>query len=315
MHRSRLAVLIFLLWPSVLAFGQDEELQKAPLPTGVILIKGAEPSASDSVTPIPESGVVNRTVYQNDYFGLTYRLPADWVQQYPGPPPSDSANYVLAQLEPSSSWKGSDKGTILITAQDLFFAGSSAASALEVIQYSRDKLPSYYDVDRAPTELKIAGRSFARFDYRSEVAGLHWYVFATEVRCHSVQFIFSSRDPQMLERLVAELGDMKWKEPSSAPVCIPGYASDQNVVQRVNAVITEHRASPMPVRIIIDRKGRVKHVHVINAFREQGRAITDALMQWTFKPLMQNGKAAEVETGILFGSSRVEKVKAASASR
>jgi hypothetical protein len=311
MIRSRLAAVMFLLCPWVLLFAQDEELQKAPLPTGVILVKGAEPSASDSVTPIPESGSVNRTVYQNDYFGLTYRLPADWVQQYPGPPPSDSANYVLAQLEPSSSFKGPDKGTILITAQDLFFAGSSAASAMELIQYIRDKLPSYYDVERSPTELKIAGRSFARFDYRSEVAGLHWYIFATEVRCHAVQFIFSSRDPEMLEQLVAELGNMKLKEPSSAPVCIPDYASDENVVQKVDAVITEHRASPMPVRIIIDRKGRVKHVHVISAFREQGRAITDALMQWTFKPFIQNGKAVEVETGILFGSSR----KAASASR
>ncbi|MGZ8853109.1 MAG: energy transducer TonB [Thermoanaerobaculia bacterium] len=313
--RSRLAAVILLLCPSVLLFGQDEELQKAPLPTGVILVKGAEPSTSDSVTPIPESGSVNRTIYQNDYFGLTYRLPADWVQQYPGPPPSDSANYVLAQLEPSSSFKGPDKGTIIITAQDLFFARSSAANAMEVIQYSRDKLPSYYDVERSPAELKIAGRSFARFDYRSEVAGLHWYVFATEVRCHAVQFIFSSRDAEMLERLVAELGNMKLKEPSSAPVCIPDYASDQNVVQKVDAVITEHRASPMPVRIIIDRKGRVKHVHVINAFREQGRAITDALMQWTFKPYMQNAKAVEVETGILFGSSRAEKLKADSASR
>ena len=313
--RGRLAAVMFLLCPSVLLFGQDEALQKAPLPTGVILVKGAEPSASDSVTPVPESGMVNRSVFQNDYFGLTYRLPADWVQEYPGPPPSDSANYVLAQLEPSSSFRGSDKGTILISAQDLFFAGSSAANAMEVIQYSRDKLPSYYDVERSPAELKIAGRSFARFDYRSEVAGLHWYVFATEVRCHAVQFIFNSRDPEMLERLVAELGNMKLKEPSSAPVCIPDYASDQNVVQKVDAVITDHRASPMPVRIIIDRKGRVKHVHVINAFREQGRAITDALMQWTFKPYMQNGKAVEVETGILFGSSRAEKLKADSASR
>lgn len=59
----------------------------------------------------------------------------------------------------------------------------------------------------------------------------------------------------------------------------------------------------MPVRIIIDRKGRVKHVHVLNAFHEQGRAITDALMQWTFKPFIHNGKPVEVETGVLFGSS------------
>jgi len=48
----------------------------------------------------------------------------------------------------------------------------------------------------------------------------------------------------------------------------------------------------------------MKHIHVISAFPEQSRIITDALMQWTFKPYLQNGQPVDVETGILFNSSR-----------
>jgi hypothetical protein len=42
---------------------------------------------------------------------------------------------------------------------------------------------------------------------------------------------------------------------------------------------------------------------VLSAFAEQSRVITDALMQWKFKPYVRNGQPAEVETGIAFGST------------
>jgi hypothetical protein len=57
----------------------------------------------------------------------------------------------------------------------------------------------------------------------------------------------------------------------------------------------------VPVRIIIDKEGRVKHIHFLSAFPDQAKAISDALGQWRFKPYRVNGKVVEVETGILFG--------------
>jgi hypothetical protein len=46
----------------------------------------------------------------------------------------------------------------------------------------------------------------------------------------------------------------------------------------------------------------VKHVHVISAFPEQSAALVGALRKWRFKPYLKNGKAVEIETGILFGA-------------
>jgi periplasmic protein TonB len=55
------------------------------------------------------------------------------------------------------------------------------------------------------------------------------------------------------------------------------------------------------VRLIIDRQGKVKHIHFLSAFPAQAQAISAAVLQWRFKPYLRNGQPVEVETGILFG--------------
>src|SRR5262245_48108491 len=64
------------------------------IPEGLLIVKGAEPSASDHVTAVPEEGSVVKGAYQNAYFGLTWPLPADWMESYKGPMPSDHGVYV-----------------------------------------------------------------------------------------------------------------------------------------------------------------------------------------------------------------------------
>jgi hypothetical protein len=56
-----------------------------------------------------------------------------------------------------------------------------------------------------------------------------------------------------------------------------------------------------PIRITIDKPGNVKHIHLIGAFPDQAKAISDAVKQWRFKPLLVEGKPIEVATGIMFG--------------
>ena len=85
------------------------------------------------------------------------------------------------------------------------------------------------------------------------------------------------------------------------PVCIKDYASEEHVIERVEPVFTERRFNPVPVRIIIGKEGKIKHIHFLSAFPEQTKAITDALGKWRFRPYLVDGKRVEVETGIMFG--------------
>ena len=280
------------------------------VPEGVILVKGAWSSASDAVTPVPEGGSVSGAVMDNPYFGMSYTLPSGWTEKYKGPPPSDTGRYVLAQIGPADGNKGSSRGSILITAQDMFFSPLPAANAVELVEYMKDNLQPDYKVELQPTELKIGGRSFRFFAYWSPVAELHWYVAATEIRCHTVEIVLTSRDTKLLESLLLDMNKMKVPEEAdptggagggASPVCIKDYASDDRVVARVDPVFSNRTFNPVPVRIIIDKTGRVKHIHFLSAFPDQAKTINDALSQWKFKPLMRNGNPVEVETGIMFG--------------
>jgi hypothetical protein len=289
-------------------FSDNVSPSATKVPTGVILVKGAWSSASDSVTPVPEGGSVANNVFSDQYFGLTYTLPPDWEEKYKGPPPSDSGRYVLAQLRPVDTFKGA-RATMLITAQDMFFNPLPGSSALDLINYSKDHLQADYKVEMPPTPTKIADRPFTFFAYWSPVAELHWYVMATEIRCHTVEIILSSRDTKFLENLVLDLSKMKLTaDPGptgggSAPVCVQDYAKDENLLARVDPVFTERRFNAVPVRIIIDKEGKVKHIHFLSAFPDQSKVISDALGQWKFKPYRQNGHPVEVETGLMFGRS------------
>jgi hypothetical protein len=290
-------------------FAVDNPLAEK-LPTDVILVKGAVPSATDGSTPLPEGGVMSEKTYTNQYFDFAYALPPNWREKYMGPPPSDSGYYVLTQLEPSKALQGAKAGTILVTAQDLFFARNQVNTALEMVGYRKatlGKSGADYTLERQAAEVAIAGHTFYRLDYMSPAAELHWYTLTTEIRCHAVEFMLTSRDTALLDSLVQSIEKLKQAAPvpgTSAPVpplCIKNYASG-NVTRRVDPVLTDRKFNPIPVRITIDRYGRVKHVHVISAFPDQAKIITDALLQWEFKPYLRNGQPVEVETGLMFGA-------------
>src|SRR5258708_307973 len=211
--------------------------QPNALPSDVILVKGAWSSASDLVTPVPESGRVANNVFSNRYFGLTYPLLSDWTEKYSGPPPSDSGYYVLSQIRPADTSKGTSRGSILIAAQDLFFTLIPAKNALGLINYTKDSLNADYKVEQTPTPVTIANLSFVRFDYGSPVAELHWHVLATEIRCHMVQFVFTSRDTNLAEGLIQALNNMNLPAEAGlglgmggndVPVCIKDYASGEH---------------------------------------------------------------------------------------
>jgi hypothetical protein len=280
------------------------------VPAGVIIVKGAWASSSDSQTPEPENGAIVDNVYTSKYFGLSWSLPADWFQKHEGPPPSDSGFYVLAQLQPAPTFRAPVKGTVMVSAQDLFFSVLPGNNALELAKFKGSNLGSDYTLEKRPAEMTIANRSFVRMDYMSPVAGIHWYTLTTQVRCHAVQFTLSSRDPQLLESLIqsinkmqlpAEAGATTGKGGGEYPVCIKDYASGANVLSRVDPILPPGKYNAIPVRIIIGKSGKVKHVHLLSAFPDQAKIITDALLQWEFKPYIVNGEEREVETGIMMG--------------
>src|SRR5258708_17597574 len=70
-------------------------------------------------------------------------------------------------------------------------------------------LEAEYKLEGPATATKIAGRPFSFFAYWYPVAKLHWYVLATEIRCHAVELVLTSRDTKLLASLLLDLDKMK----------------------------------------------------------------------------------------------------------
>lgn len=275
--------------------GSPAPTPSAKVPAGVILVKGAWSSASDPTTPVPEGGQATASAYHSNYFQLTYPFPAGWKQKFAGPPPSDRGYYVLAQIEPADA----HLGNLLIEAQDSFFAATSS-NATELVSFTATHLRADNQVERRPTEVTLAGRKFARLDYVSPVTGLHRSLLVTQIRCHLVQFTFTSSDPRVIDHLINGMSAMTLAD-AATPLCIKDYATGANVLNRVDPILTDRRFNSIPVRVVIDSNGQVKFIHFISSFPDQARTITDALQQWRFKPYWAGGKPVEVETGMVFG--------------
>jgi hypothetical protein len=249
--------------------------------------------------PRPHEGRVANGIYTNKYFDLSYLLPSGWTEGMAGPDPSHSGYYALSTLMPI----GETTGSILIAAQDTFFAAkafSDATAMAHEVSRTMAALPGM-TIDRQPSEVTLAGRAFSRVDFSG--VGLFRSTWITEIRCHLVSFNLMANKPELLADLTLSLNNLGYAGGSAAgnddPVCIKDYARPENVLVQVHPPAIAPTFVPIPIRIIISADGSVKHVNVIRATVDQRNAIEATLGQWQFKPWDGRGRAAEIETGLV----------------
>jgi hypothetical protein len=254
----------------------------------------------------PEDGKVTNGAYTSRYFDLSYPLPPGWTEGITGPDPSHFGYYVLSTFTPTSELTG----TILIAAQDMFFGAkppSDAASAAKDFRHAISAVEGM-TIDREPLEVRIANRVVQRVDFSG--VGLYRAMFVAEIRCHLVSFNLTARDPETLASMTLSLDHLSFADgkgaAASAPRCIKNYAVAENLLSKVEPAITGSIATPIPARIVIGTDGSVKHVHVIRATAEQRTGIEGALRRWKLRPYLIEGKAVEVETGVVFPLRQAE---------
>jgi hypothetical protein len=259
----------------------------------------AVPHGSAVVPPAnPEDGKVAEGRYTNEYFRIAYLLPTDWSEDLEGPAPSHSGYYVLAALKGTRH-----AGTMLITAQDQFFAAEPLSRSTEMADRLHRNISDIdgMTVDREPQEMTISGGNFTRLDFSG--VGLYSMVLVTESRCHFVTFNLTTADREERAKLAQSLNALSLEPgdpPHTAPVCVKNYATSEHLVSHIDPTPAGPKFTLVPVRIIIGTDGRVRHIHVIRGSAEQKRKIAAALTEWRFKPFLLEGRPVEVETGLTF---------------
>jgi hypothetical protein len=256
-------------------------------------------SAAMVPMPHPDDGVVKNKIYTSTYFNLSYPLPSGWTEGTAGPGPSVSGYYVLATLIPG----GDFTATILIAAQDMFFATKPFADAAAMTQEFSRAMSAVdgMTIDRPPSEVQIAGRRFSRVDFSG--VGLFRSTLTTEIRCHFVSFNLTAKTPELLADLVLSLNRLRYAGDSDLgrvdPMCIRNYADKEHLLAKVDPPAITPALIPIPVRIVVGTDGTVDHVHVIRATSAQRTNIENALGQWKFKPYESERRAIQIETGLL----------------
>jgi hypothetical protein len=211
----------------------------------------------------------------------------------------DSGYYVLSTLRPT----GDFIGTILIAAQDMFFGGKQfrdAAAMAHELSRTMSEVESM-TIDRPASELRVAGRRFARVDFSG--LGLFRSTLITEIRCHLVSFNLTAKSRELLAALADSLNNLGFAGDGGAgrvdPKCASNYADTEHLLTKVDPAASGPTFTPIPVRIIVGADGSVKHVHVISATGEQRDSIESALGRWKFKPQQIGGRLTEIETGLV----------------
>src|SRR5262249_55970674 len=127
--------------------------------------------------------------------------------------------------------------TILITAQDMFFASKSYRNVAELVGDFRQAMSEVegMTIERGPSEMKVADHLLYRVDFSG--VGLYRATFTTEIRCHAVSFNLTARDPMLLADLALSVNKMSAAGQRSAafpaPYCIENYAVPENLLRRV----------------------------------------------------------------------------------
>jgi TonB-like protein len=256
--------------------------------------------AAVSGMSVPEDSAVTNGRYINKYFDLSYDLPQGLTVGLAGPQPSETGYYALTSLVPVDE----SGGAILIAAQDKFFAPKPHDKIAAEAGDFRDAMARIdgMTIDHEPSETNIAGHLMQRIDFSG--VGLYRSTFVTEIRCHFVSFNLTARSPEHLASLAMSLNGLSTAAgpdaTPSVPLCVKDYAVAENILLRVEPAAVGPKFRPIPVRLVIDSGGSVKHVHVIHASDEQRGSIEQALRQWKLKPPRVDGKAVEIETGLIF---------------
>jgi hypothetical protein len=253
-------------------------------------------SAATVPMPNPDDATVADGVFRSRYFDLSYPLPSGWMEGLAGPDASGSGYYVLGTFVPA----GELSGTIVVAAQDIFFATAPLEDAMAMAdEFGRSMVRvDGMQIDRPPV-------------FRS--------TFITKLRCHFLSFNLTAKSPEFLSALAHSLNNLGPAEDTQAtkidPVCISGYANADHLLTRIDPPPISPSFTSIPVRIVIARDGSVKHVHVIHATAAQRDGIETALSGWKLRPLNANGVATEIETGVVINFTQTGAVQYRSGNR
>lgn len=149
----------------------------------------------------PKAGAVSDGLYTNLYFGMNYRLPADWTVSFVAMDGQCERECMLLDARAPGE---RSRRAITITAEQL-----GAVRGPEEVALAGVSLEQMGARKLAPArEITVAGRKSYRADYSSRVLSgeVYYTIVVLPAKEYAVVFSLSSESRKHLDTLVDELG-------------------------------------------------------------------------------------------------------------
>ncbi len=149
----------------------------------------------------PKAGAVSEGLYSNLYFGLNYKLPADWEVSFVALNGECPQQCMLLDLRPSDP---KSKGVITVSAEEM----KAVAGPDQVMKIAAKDLEQVGAAKvMPPKEITIASRRAFRADYRSRLASgdLYYSVVVFPLKEYGVVFSFIADSHKELDNIVDQL--------------------------------------------------------------------------------------------------------------
>jgi TonB family protein len=220
------------------------------------LLLGSLASVAQQPTPAltgdakPDTGSIAADVYTNQFFGFSYRVPAQWTGKAIQRSQPGQRFYQLLSALPATS--GASIQYMGIQAEDI--TAPVVKTASQFIQSSPlAGKNSAYEMLGPVREMEIGGHHFARADYKTKPsaddAGLTMYQtqLVTVLHNHAVTLSFTSDSQPAIDQLVASASSMIFlSAPAAAP--IPAAPAPQPVVTTPAVAVATPAPAPAKPR-------------------------------------------------------------------
>jgi hypothetical protein len=203
-------------------------LIRAMVLTGIILSAAAYAAAQNAAPPKPDAATGGDAVYANECLSLTYRLPDGWkFQKISAPSPGQSKQQmILLKAKPASADASNEWLELDLLQTPLKHPVLVRFNTLLQLTFAQQD-PEHNKVTRAAYPVTIAGRNFARSDFRSRYGVLS--LFSTWYRGYVLMAWTSADSPQNLEDVAKALNTLSFGEDKRTAECFDSPSQGSSV--------------------------------------------------------------------------------------
>jgi hypothetical protein len=165
----------------------------------VFFLAGSLPATAQGLSP--RAGAVSEGLYTNLYFGMNYKLPADWTVSFVAMDGSCPHECMLLDVRAPGE---KSRRAVTITAE-LPATGGGGPQGMALAGTTLEQMGAKKIAP--PKEMTVAGHKSYRADYRSQVLSgeVYYSIVVLPTKQYTLVFSFSSESRKHLDTMVDEL--------------------------------------------------------------------------------------------------------------